>query len=257
MSPQPGPTPLGIAPPPLPADVGIVAALSIEINPFLARLENVRKYSTGRYTIIEGELAKKLVALVVTGPGRKNAARGAQLLLGGHRPSWLISAGFAGALDPEHRRNDVVFVDEVVDEDGFSHRIDVPVPDDPRAARLWVGKLVTVDAIVRTAAEKAALRDRTGAVAVDMETSAVAALGVERGVRFLAIRVISDEAGVDLPREIATILGRSGGYRVGAAIGAIWRRPSSLKDMWALREHAVAAADRLSRILAGVVAKLP
>ena len=257
MSAQTGPASPAIAPPPVPADVGIVAALSIEISPFLARLTNVRKYATARDTIIEGELAGKLVAAVITGPGRKNASRGAQLLIGGHRPNWLISAGFGGALDLNLRRNDVVFASEVVDEDGVSLLIDVAVPDDPANARVSLGKLITVDRILRTAVEKAALRDRTGAAVVDMETAAVAALCGDRNVKFLAIRVISDEAGVDLPREIATILGRTGGYRIGAALGAIWRRPSSLKDMWALREHAVAAAERLSGVLLAILAKLP
>ena len=257
MSASTGTSPPGIAPPPIPADVALVAALSIEISPFLSRLANVRKYASGRHTIVEGELGGKLVAVVITGPGRKNAARGAQLLIGGHRPNWMISAGFGGALDPTLRRNDVVFATEVADEEGLSLLIDVSVPGDAANPGVSLGRVITVDAIVRTAADKAALRERSGATVVDMETSAVAAFCAERNVKFLAIRVISDEANVDLPREIATILGRSGGYRVGAALGAIWRRPSSLKDMWALREHAVAAADRLSRMLIGIVEKLP
>ena len=86
-----------------------------------------------------------------------------------------------------------------------------------------------------------------------METSAVAALCSERGVRFLSIRVVSDEAEVDLPPEIATLMTRSGSYRVGAALRAIWNRPSSLKDFWALHEHAQEAADRLARFMVGAL----
>jgi adenosylhomocysteine nucleosidase len=257
MSEQTGPPPLKIAPPPVPADIGIVAALPIEINPFLGRLSKVRKYAAGRHTILEGELAGKLVAAIITGPGRRAARRGTQLLLGGHRPHWVISAGFGGALDPDLKRNDVVLFREVVDPEGVRLTIDLTVSDDPLNARVSSGILATVDGIVRTALDKAELRERTGADVVDMETSAVATICAERNQRFLAIRVISDVAQIDLPQEIASILGRSGGYRVGAALGAIWRRPSSLKDLWALREHAVVAADQLSRILAGVIARLP
>jgi adenosylhomocysteine nucleosidase len=90
-----------------------------------------------------------------------------------------------------------------------------------------------------------------------METAGVLGLCGERGVRALSVRVISDEAGVDLPPEVLTILGGTGGYRLGAAIGAVWRRPSSLKDLWALREHAWAAAERLARVLPGTIAQLP
>ena len=93
-----GPSSPEIAPPPVPADVGVVAALGIEINPFLARLSNVRKYSSERHTIVEGELSGKLVVAILSGPGRKAARRGAQLLLAGHRPRWMVSAGFGGVV---------------------------------------------------------------------------------------------------------------------------------------------------------------
>jgi adenosylhomocysteine nucleosidase len=116
---------------------------------------------------------------------------------------------------------------------------------------------LTVDHVIRTADEKAKLRFQYGADLVDMETSSVAALCSERSVRFLSIRVISDEAGIDLPPEIASLMTGSGSYRVGAAMRAIWRRPSSVKDFWRLHEHAQEAADRLAKFAAGAIERLP
>ncbi len=206
-----------VAPAPEPADVGIVAALPIEVGPFLRRFNNIRKYASERHTVIEGECAGKLVVLIVSGAGRKNARRGAQLLLGGHRPHWLISAGLGGALDPSLNRNDTVFATEILGPEGPPLSIDVHMPDEELSKpgrRVRTGRLLTVDKIVRTAAEKAELRQQHTADVVDMETSAVAHLCRERGVRFLSIRTISDEAGIDLPPEVLTILGPSGGYRV-------------------------------------------
>lgn len=246
----------GIAPRPVPADVGLVAALSIEVAPLIAQLTNVRKYASERHTVVEGDLSGKIVAAIIAGPGRTAARRATEHLLGGHRPTWIVSAGFAGALNPDLKRNDVVIPHEIIDPEGAQFDVDLSLGEESNV-RILPGRLVTADAIVRSARDKADLRDRTGADVVDMETSAVATVCAERGVRFLAVRVVSDEAGVDLPPEIATILGRSGGYRVGAALGAIWRRPSSLKDMLTLRTHAVAAADRLSRILPGLLSRLP
>src|SRR3954465_7888039 len=104
MNPGPNPT----APAPAPADIGVVAALSIEVAPLLARMERVRKYAGPRFSVVEGECAGKLVAVVLTGTGRARAQRGAEVLLDGHRPRWIISAGFGGALDPTLRRNEVV-----------------------------------------------------------------------------------------------------------------------------------------------------
>lgn len=246
-----------VAPPPGPADVGIVAALSIEIGPLLGRFGHVRRYVGRRHTVIEGECGGKLAVLVVTGPGRAAARRGAELLWAGHRPRWLVSAGFAGALNPALARDDIVLATEVLDLDGGHFAIDLRVPEAAQGQRISAGRLLTVDAIIRTAAEKAELRQRFGADVVDMETAGVAAFCGERGIRFLSVRVISDEAGTDLPPEILSILGRTGSYRLGAALGALWRRPSSLKELWTLREHALSAAARLEDVLPGALALLP
>ncbi len=246
-----------LAPPPEPADVGIVAALPIEVAPLIARLHDTRKYSSERHTIIEGLCGPKLVTLIVTGPGRKAARRGTELLLAGHRPRWVVSAGFAGALDPALGRNEVLLPDEVLDPDGNLARVGLEVHEEVSGPRIRAGRLATVDEIVRTVAEKAELRERTGAVAVDMETAAVARVCADRGVRFLGLRIISDVADVDLPPEILTILGPSGGYRVGAALGAIWKRPGSLKDLFRLREHALEAARKLGEVANWAIGRLP
>ncbi len=245
----------GLGPAPTAADVGIVAALPMEMEALIGTFGNVRKFKGPRHRIIEGECGGKVVALIVAGIGRANATRGTTLLLAGHRPRWVVSAGFGGALDPVLKRNDVVLPSVILGAGGQRFAIDVTVP--PGAEGFRPGTLATIDKILRTAAEKAELRARTGADVVDMETAAVAELCGERGVRLLALRVVSDEAGVDLPPEILTILGPTGSYRLGAAVGAIWRRPSSLKELWGLREHAMEAADRLAEVLPAVIARLP
>ena len=68
--------------------------------------------------------------------------------------------------------------------------------------------------------------------------------------------MISDEAGVDLPPEILAIVGPTGGLRLGATIGALWKRPSSVKDLLALRNHANEAAEKLAAFLVGTFARL-
>ena len=97
-----------LAPAPVPADVGIVMALPIEAGYLTDSLKKVRKYSARSHTVVEGELAGKVVAVILAGVGRKAARAGAEVLIAGHRPRWLFSAGFAGALDPSLARNDLV-----------------------------------------------------------------------------------------------------------------------------------------------------
>ena len=253
------PSAKGVAAAPLAADVGIVAALSIEVGHFLDRLDNVRKYACAKHTIVEGELGGKIVALIIGGPGRESARNAAEILIAGHRPRWIVSAGFGGALDPELRRFDVVMPNEIVDLDGSCFHVDVSIPQADqgiRSPRLLTGKLVTIDTIAGTAADKAALREQTGASVVDMESSSVAALCSERIVKFLGIRVVSDTTAEDLPLEVANLMTKSGGYLVGLALRSIWNRPSSLKDFWNLHQTAQEAADRLATVMAGVIARL-
>jgi adenosylhomocysteine nucleosidase len=239
-------------------DIGVVAALSLEVGFLIDQLTGVRKYSGPGHTVIEGECGGKLIALVVTGMGRAAARRGTEILLDGHRPRWLLSAGFAGALDPALARYAIVMPNEVLDLEGHRYAIDVQVPAPPpeRGPRIATGRLLTVDRVIASAVEKGELHARHGARLVDMETSAVAAVCSARGVRFLAIRIISDEAGVDLPPEVVTLLTRSGSYRVGAALRALWNRPSRIKDFWALHEQAQEAADRLASFTVAALGRL-
>ena len=114
----------GAAPAPIAADVGIVAAMAIEVGFLTDRLTQVRKYAGPGHSVIEGEAGGRLVALIVGGMGRESARRATELLLLGHRPRWVVSAGFAGALDPALKRNDAVITVEIVDPEGERYAVD-------------------------------------------------------------------------------------------------------------------------------------
>jgi adenosylhomocysteine nucleosidase len=245
-----------LAPAPVPADVGIVMALAIEAGYLCDSLKRVRKYTTQSHSIIEGELAGKIVVVVLTGAGQAAARHGAELLIAGHRPRWIIAAGFAGGLDPSLSRNDLVIPHQVIDLEGNLLAIEASIPNLPGVKRTE-GRLLTVDRLIARPAEKADLRQLHGADLIDMETSAVARLAHERRLRFLAVRVISDDAGAELPAEVARLLAHSGSYRVGAALRAIWQRPSTVKDFWSLHARALESADRLAACLRRVLDVLP
>lgn len=244
--------PTALAPAPTSADFGLVAAMSMEVGPLLDRLERVRKFRARKTTVIEGEHRGKVVAVVLTGMGRARAQRGAETLVDGHRPRLLISAGYAGALDPELKRGEIVVPRELVNIEGRRFAVDTFADLGPHVRS---GRLLTGDAVVRTAAEKAELRAKFEADLVDMETSAVAAYAAERGTRFLPVRIVSDDAHVDLPREILTIVGETGGVRLGATAAALWKRPSVVGDLLKMRVHAMEAAETLSNFLADLIAR--
>jgi adenosylhomocysteine nucleosidase len=238
----------GLAPAPVPADIGIVVALAIEAADIVAGLKNVRKYQSASVPVIEGEHGGKIIAVAVSGPGRQAARNATELLIGGHRPRLIIAAGFAGALDPSLSRNDLVLPEAIIDREGGRYSVALPEGIGGQFGKKG-GTLLTVDQVVLLAKQKADLRAAFGADIVDMETLAVAAACHERLVPLLAIRVISDDAQTDLPREVARVLAKGGSYRVGAALRAVWQRPSSVKDFWGLYEQATLAADRLGKFV--------
>lgn len=244
------------APAPVPADVGIVAAMGIEVAPLLSLLRGRRKYAVDRHEVHEGELEGRLVVLTITGMGQAAARRGAARLIAGHRPTTVLSAGYAGALDPTLRRGDASCPTEIIDEAGGRIACAPSLAGEPPSELRLGGRLVTVDRILRSAAEKAEVRARTAADLVDMETYAVAALCAERGIRFASLRVVSDEAAEDLPPEILSLVGPTGGYRVGAAIGAILKRPRSLMTMLEMRDRAEDVSRRLAVAVRGLLARM-
>jgi adenosylhomocysteine nucleosidase len=237
------------------ADIGLVCALPIEISTFLARCERVRKYTGSNFVFRGGKYDGIRIVVVESGTGQTRARRATHALLDAHSPKWILSCGFAGALVPHIRVGDVVVADSIVDGQGQQLLIDVGFPADARQG-IHIGRLLTYDTIARLVSEKQQLAARYSAIAVDMESLAVAQVCRERGVRFLGIRVISDDLTSDLPVEVLSLVGPTGTTRLGAAMAAIWSRPSSVTDMWKLRKAAQVAAKRLATFLDGVVVQL-
>ena len=122
---------------------------------------------------------------------------------------------------------------------------------------MHVGPVLTVDRIVRLPEEKRSLGEKHQALAVDMESYAVAEVCRSHRVRFLAVRIISDAVDEELAPEVQRLVTqKTRTAKLGAAIGAIWKRPASVKDMWKLREDALVASDRLAKFLASTIEQL-
>lgn len=237
------------------ADIGIVAALPIEMGAFLDRCEHQRKYSGGGFVFRGGRYDGIRIVVAESGLGFAKARKATQALLDAHTPHWLLSCGFAGGLLPQMKIGDIVIADSLLDTHGQQLNVDVNMPADPEHG-LFVGRVLTVDRMVRKVEEKQALAEEFGAIAVEMESLAVAQVARDRGTRFLTVRAISDDLSADLPPEVLSVVGSTGTMRLGAALGSIWKRPGSVKEMWQLRESAMKASEQLASFLDGVVKQL-
>ena len=242
-----------------PCEIGVVMALGIELGGAVDLLQNQTMIRGEGFEVHLGRFADRSVALVQSGAGREAAARATQALIAGHRPAWVVSAGFAGGLAGQLKKFDFLFADQVVDTQGGKFTIDLGSGREQLAAAKHVhsGRLLTVDEIIRTAAEKRDLGQRYDALGVDMETLAVAQACSQHGVRLLSVRIVSDCVDDELPPEVLKLMNpQSTARKLGTALGAIVNRPGSMKDMWKLREDALVAAVKLAKFLTGVVTQL-
>jgi len=252
--PPPGPSVVTRSPPQTCA-AGFVFALEIEAEAFAARIRDTRTLRGPSLTFHEGSLAGRRVAWVVAGAGVEAARVAASALVIGHTPATLVSAGFAGGLAPDMARGAVVSPTRSL-RAGQAPIPLAPVP--PSAGARAGGDIVTVDAVVTTAAAKRSLHAATGAAIVDMETSAVAAVAAAAGIPCASVRIVSDAADDELPADIARLVAPQSAFRrAGAAFAAIGRKPAALGTLWRLWENAVVDGRALAGALERIVGSLP
>jgi hypothetical protein len=105
--------------------------------------------------------------------------------------------------------------------------------------------------VLGTAAAKAAL-GATGALAVEMESGALAAAARARGIPFAALRVVLDAAGEALPAFTGVIDEATGELRAARALAAIALRPRLWPAAARLSRRQRIVARRLSGIMAAL-----
>jgi len=161
----------------------------------------------------------------------------------------LISFGLAGGLDPALRAGSLL-VPGAIMSDGER------LPADPalceRLGGISIPVLLGGREVVASAAAKAALFAASGAVAVDLESGAVARVAAAHGLPFAALRAICDPAERDLPPAALIALDRRGGIGLMRVIGSVLAHPSQVSGLLALAADVAAAR----RALRGAVARV-
>ncbi|HEY3799874.1 MAG TPA: hypothetical protein VGL58_16110 [Caulobacteraceae bacterium] len=146
----------------------------------------------------------------------------------------VISFGLCGALEPSLKVGDLVVGDSVADEGeawaadaAWAQRLAAALPD------AKVGRFARAEAPVATVADKAELRRRTGAVAVDLESYIVAKQARWFGAPFAILRAVSDDASRTLPHAARVGLGPDGRPAIGAVLASLganpWQIPSLVR----------------------------
>jgi adenosylhomocysteine nucleosidase len=151
----------------------------------------------------------------------------------------VILAGFAGALDPALKVGDVV--------------LDWRGGPAPQPGSFRTGRIHSANAIVATAADKAALFARTGAAAVEMEGDAVRRLLAETGIPFIGLRAITDAADEELDPALLGLVDSFGRPKPLALAGFIARHPRRIASLRRLGAAVRLAGRRLSEAISVLV----
>jgi len=221
--------------------LGIVVAMLDE-----AEALGVRKPRPGLQAEIErGRL------IYVSGMGAEAAEKAASVLAN-HDVAALMSFGTVGALAPELIAGDLICPLLVLGQDGLSY------PTDPAWRRrllggcspdLHDGALLSVDAPLTGRDDKLAARKRYGAVAVDLESAAIASVARTRGLPFLALRAVVDDAATELPRAVISATNRYGRPKPATLALNLLRAPGTIRTLPPLA-RAFATATHALRVVA-------
>jgi adenosylhomocysteine nucleosidase len=210
--------------------VAIIAALDREISPFVKDwTSSTREYDGYKFKFFE----KEAMVAVCGGVGAEAARRASEAAINLYHPSMVISAGFAGALDPTMQVGDTLTPRHVIDA-GDASRTEATIGE---------GVLITFDSIADVE-QKARFATAFGAHAIDMEAAAVARCAQAHGVKFLACKVISDSSDSALP-PLKQFIGKDGRFQLFRFIMHIAVRPWRWASVRRLARDSAKAAKSL------------
>ena len=199
------------------ADIGIIGAMSVEIEALIARLENREKEIVSGIEFNTGSLFGKKIVVAQCGVGKVFAAICTEAMILRYSPDLVVNTGVGGALASDLRPTDTVVAWRLV-----QHDMDTSPLGDPKGLISGINKVYfdtdeRAAEIVLSAAERLGIKARGGTVAsgdkfiaqsadkdriltdfsadvCEMEGAAVAHTAFVNGTAYLVVRAISDSA---------------------------------------------------------------
>ena len=216
--------------------VAIVAALEREVLPLVRHWHMTQTEYSGRsFRFFE----KGEMVVVCGGIGAEAARRATEAAIALYTPQLVYSAGFAGALEPGLKIGDIIVPRRVVSA-GDGSSVDTGTGE---------GVLVSFNSVA-SPDQKTKLGNSFAAQAVDMEAAAVAQAAEARGVRFAAVKAISDENDFALPPMIKFVA-PGGEFRTWKFALYALIRPWTYKSVFLLARN----SSRASRALCSWLGK--
>ncbi len=192
------------------------------------------------------------VLVTYAGTGANNATAGAELLIR-KGATQLISWGCAAALSPSLTQGDLTLADTLLSSEGIEIAVDAHWHSASKqllshTLTVYTGCLAESQHIVASSRDKQQRYADTGAIALDMESVAIAKVAVQHALPFLALRVIVDPVTMTLPSAITHALNAQGDIVMHKLLGFLLLHPSQIMGLIKLGLQFKAATTTLKCI---------
>ncbi|MDH7600718.1 MAG: hypothetical protein QHI38_01050 [Armatimonadota bacterium] len=241
------------------ADLGILFALNFELKEFVRALRRRGCHIECWEGVFKSRLGETMVLALSSGVGWERARASARFLVDKGVEA-VLAAGIAGGLDPKLARGDLIIAKRVysdVSAQCSPIECDLLLSDMTNMAghgaehAVRLADIISCKSVICLPEEKARLYVATGAAAVDMESYAVAQVCRATGIRFSAVRVVSDTASDILPGIFA-----DGGLSKSAFLWGLGKRPTELPSLLGFYFIAQRSARKLATFLVDVLIKV-
>ncbi|MBE6824533.1 MAG: 5'-methylthioadenosine/adenosylhomocysteine nucleosidase [Ruminococcaceae bacterium] len=199
--------------------IGIICALSIEVEGLTKLLKNKKEETFAKMKYISGTINDKEVVMTECGIGKVNAAMSTQIMIDKYNVDVIINSGIAGSVSQELKIGDIVISKDCVQHDfdgtqmgdpkgliqyNDETRIDIPVSEeiakklfdackDIKDTNVLLGRIATGDIFVAQREMRQSVADEFSALACEMEGGAVAQVCYRNDIPCAVLRCISDD----------------------------------------------------------------
>lgn len=240
---------------------GIVFALPQELDSLRVKLGPSGSFRAGGFTFYYTCVDGRPVVLTKSGIGRERSRRAAESLIKIFNIDAIISAGLAGGVRDRGRTGDLLVARNVLNHSEMERPSGAPTSypchqglvdmscrlASEKGLEFHCGDLLTVDRVVAQPTSKRQIGDTTSAVAIDMEGVGVAEAAMASEKPFLALKVLSDEAGDEL--KAYDLVDEEGRIRILRVVSYIINNPQDLTYLLRLRRKTNVALDKLTLFL--------
>jgi adenosylhomocysteine nucleosidase len=166
--------------------IAVTFALPEESSEFLRWLRDKSRADRNGITTIRGKIGDREVEVLHTGVGERVCRQQLGKFLENQQFDFLISTGFAGALNDELQVGDLLLAKNFSTVDLNEKRSSV------LRLPIHMADLFTVPTLIDSSDERTEIARTSGAAAADMETEFIARACAANGIPLLSLRIITD-----------------------------------------------------------------